>query len=539
VVGSTQFTWTVADTTAPTLTSPGTQSNNEGDTITPITIAASDADPGSFTAIGLPTGLSISGSGVISGNIDPRATGTYTVVVSASDGPVVGSTQFTWTVADTTAPTLTSPGTQSNNEGDTITPVTIAASDADPGSFTASGLPTGLSISDNGVISGIIDPHAAGSYNVVVNASDGAVVGQTSFTWTVTDPVPSLSAKTITPIRNQTFTGAVASFTDPDSAGDFTATINWGDGTATSNAIVQANGSGVYDVIGTHTYKTDGTYAPLVTVTDQGVTPATVSSTADVGGLAARLQVSVTTTTVTAGSPFTVTITALDGRGNRAYSYAGTVTFSSSDGQAVLPANYTFVAGDLGTHQFSGVTLKTVGNGTQSITVTDTVSAISGKQTFTVNAASAFKLVFGVQPTSGVMHGNAIKPAVKVLIEDQFGNVLKTDSTSQVTMSIATGPNGATLGGTVTVTAVKGVATFSNLILSSAGTYTLLATDGSLSVTSSSFQVVSATLDHLFMDDETLPPTYGAVWPGSDARKPEGSRGSAALPGRSAADERA
>ena len=59
--------------------------------------------------------------------------------------------------------------------------------------------------------------------------------------------------------------------------------------------------------------------------------------------------------------------------------YTGTVHFTSSDGPAVLPANYTFTGGDAGTHVFS-VTLKTAG--TQSITATDTVTgSITGTRT--------------------------------------------------------------------------------------------------------------------------------------------------------------
>ena len=49
-----------------------------------------------------------------------------------------------------------------------------------------------------------------------------------------------------------------------------------------------------------------------------------------------------------------VTVTALDAYGNMATGYTGTVHFTSSDGQAVLPANYTFIAGDAGVHTFSG-----------------------------------------------------------------------------------------------------------------------------------------------------------------------------------------
>src|SRR5207253_2563189 len=89
-----------------------------------------------------------------------------------------------------------------------------------------------------------------------------------------------------------------------------------------------------------------------------------------------------------------VTVTAKDANGNTATGYTGTVKFTSSDGQAVLPANYTFVAADNGAHTFTnGVTLKTAG--TQSITATDTVTAtITGSQSgITVSAAGAGTLM--------------------------------------------------------------------------------------------------------------------------------------------------
>jgi S-adenosylmethionine hydrolase len=53
-----------------------------------------------------------------------------------------------------------------------------------------------------------------------------------------------------------------------------------------------------------------------------------------------------------------------------------------------------------------------------------------------------------------------------------------------VTLAIATGPSGAMLGGTVCVAAIKGVATFKNLKLTTAGTYTLFATDSADKLTS-------------------------------------------------------
>src|SRR5207244_359796 len=97
----------------------------------------------------------------------------------------------------------------------------------------------------------------------------------------------------------------------------------------------------------------------------------------------------------TAGSPFTITVTAQDANNNVLTGYTGTVHFTSSDGQAVLPANYTFNSGDAGVHMFTnGVTLKTAGS--QSVTATDTVtSSITGNLGVSVSPALASQLAFG------------------------------------------------------------------------------------------------------------------------------------------------
>jgi uncharacterized repeat protein (TIGR01451 family) len=63
--------------------------------------------------------------------------------------------------------------------------------------------------------------------------------------------------------------------------------------------------------------------------------------------------------------------------------YTGTVHFTSSDPQAILPADYTFTSGDAGTHTFS-ITLKTLGD--QTITATDARSSgFTGSTTVNVN----------------------------------------------------------------------------------------------------------------------------------------------------------
>jgi hypothetical protein len=84
---------------------------------------------------------------------------------------------------------------------------------------------------------------------------------------------------------------------------------------------------------------------------------------------------------VSAGVPFTVTVTLLDAYGNVATGYVGTVHFSSSDTLAGLPADYTFTADDAGTHSFSA-TLWTVGS--QDFTATDD-GGLTGSLTIVVS----------------------------------------------------------------------------------------------------------------------------------------------------------
>src|SRR5262249_17042397 len=151
--------------------------------------------------------------------------------------------------------------------------------------------------------------------------------------------------------------------------------------------------------------------------------------------------------------------------------------FSSTDGQAALPGNYPFTLGDGGVHVFSnGVTLKTAGD--QTVTATDTVtSTITGSAAVTVTPAAADHLLFLPQPTDTAA-GQTIRPVI-VAVVDQYGNVETSDNSDTITLSLGTNPSGGTLSGTLTVTAVNGVATFSDLAIDLAGMgYTLHASVG-------------------------------------------------------------
>jgi len=102
-----------------------------------------------------------------------------------------------------------------------------------------------------------------------------------------------------------------------------------------------------------------------------------------VAGPAATLRVDAPAT-VTAGTPFDVTVTALDAYTNVATGYPGTVHLTSGDSHATLPGDYTFVAGDAGSHLFDdAMILGTVGP--QTITVRDDATgSIVGQRTVNV-----------------------------------------------------------------------------------------------------------------------------------------------------------
>ena len=100
--------------------------------------------------------------------------------------------------------------------------------------------------------------------------------------------------------------------------------------------------------------------------------------------------------------------------------YTGTVHFTSTDGQAVLPANYTFTGGDAGVKTVS-VTLKTAGSKTVTATdtVTGTITGTSGS--VNVSAASISKLVVSAPgtATAGTAFNN-----LTVTAQDAYGNTV-------------------------------------------------------------------------------------------------------------------
>ena len=110
---------------------------------------------------------------------------------------------------------------------------------------------------------------------------------------------------------------------------------------------------------------------------------------------------------------------------------------------------------------------------------------------FNTESPPPTQLMFIIQPEA--THANQpLTPAVEVAIQDLYGNTI-TGATGPITLALGTNPVDVdgTLSGTTTVSAVAGIARFSDLRIERPGSgYTLVATSGSLrSATSTQFDI--------------------------------------------------
>jgi hypothetical protein len=198
--------------------------------------------------------------------------------------------------------------------------------------------------------------------------------------------------------------GASATFS---SGGNATTTNGVASITATANSIV------------------GGPY--IVTATSNGHT-ATFALT-NTPGPAVRLTVTGYPSPVVSGTSHPFTVTIQDQAGNTATGYTGTMHFTSTDRHAMLPADYTFVASDAGTHTFAG----TFGvAGTWAVTATDTTTAsITGTQTGIVVTAAALVSITVTPATATLRVGQA----QQFVATGRYADNSTADLTSAVTWS--------------------------------------------------------------------------------------------------------
>ena len=106
---------------------------------------------------------------------------------------------------------------------------------------------------------------------VTVTGSSGSATALG--TASVADSSLSSSGYTVSAVAKRSFTARVAAFTDSDSGcavGDYTATVQWGDGTTSTGTVTATTTACAFGVSGGHAYSSPGTYTTVVTVQDAG-----------------------------------------------------------------------------------------------------------------------------------------------------------------------------------------------------------------------------------------------------------------------------
>lgn len=184
-------------------------------------------------------------------------------------------------------------------EGYAYSPLTTGTFSGGVAPYTAS-----ITWGDGTTSSGNISPNPNGGYFVTANKAfleEGLYTTQITVTdatgasataqgsMNVTDAYLAPSGINFTTRKRTTFSGPVATFTDADpngALGDYTATINWGDGTTTAcpgaACSISVQPSGAFQVQAGHQYGRQGTYSVTIQVRDNGGFSTTATSTATV-----------------------------------------------------------------------------------------------------------------------------------------------------------------------------------------------------------------------------------------------------------------
>jgi hypothetical protein len=120
------------------------------------------------------------------------------------------------------------------------------------------------------------------TYSVTISGPDGTI-NTGSRTASIADAPLNAAGIDFSATRGTSFTTTLATFADANSlarAGDFTATISWGDGTTAAGTITAIPGG--FAVAGTHTYAATGSFGFSVAIHDVGGSQVSAGATATV-----------------------------------------------------------------------------------------------------------------------------------------------------------------------------------------------------------------------------------------------------------------
>jgi large repetitive protein len=236
------------------------------------------------------------------------------------------------------------------------------------------------------------------------------------------------------------------------------------------------------------------TNSGTITVNAGPATKVAVETAANGSGTVVAAQ------SLASGSAITVYAISRDASGNFVANVSGTWSLGSIVGGVVT--------GDLSTT--TGTSTVFTGHiiGSANINIVSGALTPTNSGTITVNAGAAKKLAMKTEPSATATAGAAFATQPAVYVEDTFGNIVTTD-TSTIAVALATGFG--PLQGTASISALAGVATFTNLADNKAESITLRFTDGALTgvIDTTTIVISAGTLDHFTINTPTGQINYG------------------------------
>ena len=280
----------------------------------------------------------------------------------------------------------------------------------------------------------------------------------------------------------------------PNVAVTFTAPASGASGAFASGCTSNPNG---YTCIATTNASGDATATTLTASTTAGTfsvvasnpnvaTPATFSLH-NIAGAASKIAITTQpAASVTAGTSASMSVSVED-------TYGNLVSSTDSISVALTPSGFvgatTTVTATGGVANFTNLPIDAAGSYT--ITATDNAHTAwtATTSSFTVIAAAPSQVIWTTSPGTSIA-GSAVVGPPTVKIEDAYNNLV---SGAVVNMAVTTGPGVFIASTTSVTTSTPGTAAFPSLFLQAAGNYTITASAGSASATSSSFTVNAAS----------------------------------------------
>ena len=280
----------------------------------------------------------------------------------------------------------------------------------------------------------------------------------------------------------------------PNVAVTFTAPASGASGAFASGCTSNPNG---YTCIATTNASGDATATTLTASTTAGTfsvvasnpnvaTPATFSLH-NIAGAASKIAITTQpAASVTAGTSASMSVSVED-------TYGNLVSSTDSISVALTPSGFvgatTTVTATGGVANFTNLPIDAAGSYT--ITATDGAHTAwtATTSSFTVIAAAPSQVIWTTSPGTSIA-GSAVVGPPTVKIEDAYNNLV---SGAVVNMAVTTGPGVFIASTTSVTTSAPGTAAFPSLFLQAAGNYTITASAGSASATSSSFTVNAAS----------------------------------------------